>query len=49
MGLSDPRADSIEIIVVQTVNKLIGINPMSLSYPWDNYPDIIALEPVKKY
>ena len=49
MGLSVPRADSIYIIALQPVEKLIGINPMRLSDPCTYSLDIIALNPVKKY
>ena len=41
-GFSDPMDDCLEIIALQTVKKLIGINPMVLSYPWSNSTDIIA-------
>ena len=49
MGLSDPRSDSIEIIALQPVKKLIGINPMRLSSRWEESLDIIALKSVKKH
>ena len=49
MGLSDPRAESLEIIALKPVKKLIGIKPMSLSVPWADSIDIIALNPVKNY
>ena len=49
MGLSAPRAASIDIIALWPLKRLIGINPMSLSAPWDESLDIIALNPVKKY
>ena len=47
MGLSAPWAESIDIIDLQPVKKLIGINHMSLSDPWADSIDIIALNPVK--
>ena len=46
MGISDPRADSVEIIALHPVKKLVGINPMSLSAPWDDSLDIITLKTV---
>ena len=47
MGLSDPRSASIDIIALWPLKIFIGINPMSLSAPWAEYLDIIALNPVK--
>ena len=49
MGLSAPRADSLDITALGIVKKWIGINPMCLSTPWAYSLDIIALNPVKKY
>ena len=49
MVLIAPRVDSLEIIVLQLVKQLMGINPMSLSDPWSDSLDIIAFNPVKKY
>ena len=46
MGLSDPRSDSLEIIALQKVKKMIGINPIGISAPWANSIDIIDLKPV---
>ena len=34
---------------VATYNKLLGIKPMGLSDPWDEYIDVFPLHPVKKY
>ena len=47
MGLSPPRADSLVIIALQPVKKLIGINPMGLISPGDDSLGIITLKPVK--
>ena len=47
MGLSDPRADSLDIISFQPL-KLIGINQMILIATWADSLDIISLKPVKK-
>ena len=47
MGLSVPRADSLDIIALQTIY-FIGINPMGISDPWKDSIDIIALNPVLK-
>ena len=47
MGFSAPRDDYIEIIVLQTIKKLIVIKPMSLSAPWADSLDIIILKLVK--
>ena len=47
MGISAPRADSLDIIALQTVKILIWINPMSLSAPWEKYLDTIVLNQVK--
>ena len=43
------RDESLDIIDLRKVKKLIGINQMSLSVPWSKYLDIISLRPVKKY
>ena len=48
MGFSAPRAKPLDIIDLQLVKKLIGINPLRLSAPWTDYIDIIALNPVNK-
>ena len=48
MSLSDPWADSLDIISLKPVKKLLEINPMGLSAPWDDSLGIIALQPVKK-
>ena len=32
---------------VLTQNKLRGMNPMGLSAPWANSPEVIALQPLK--
>ena len=46
MGLSALRADSLDIIALRPVKKLIRINPISLIYPWDDSLGIIDLNPV---
>ena len=48
MGLSAPRADSLEIIALQPVRKFIGINPTRLIDPWSGALDIIDLNTFKK-
>ena len=48
MGLSAPRADSLDIIDLHPVKKVTGIISMDLSAPWDDSIDIVALQPVKK-
>ena len=48
MGLSATWTESLVIITLQIVKKLLGINPMGLIAPGDNYPEIIALYPVSK-
>ena len=48
MGLSTPCTDSLDIIDLQTVKKLLDINPMGLSPPWADSLDILALYPVNK-
>ena len=48
MGLSYPRDESIDIISLRSLKKLIGVKIMSLSSPWDDYLDIIALNLVFK-
>ena len=45
MGLSIPRADSLEIIYLQTEKRFLGVNPMSLSDPRDKSLEIIYLNP----
>ena len=47
MGLSEPWAESPEIIVFQTVRILTGFNPMVLSTPRSDSLDIIAFQKVK--
>ena len=47
MGLSDPWADSLHIIALQTVNKLSWVNPMGLSVPMDDSIDIISFQTSK--
>ena len=46
MGLSAPRTNSLEIIALKPVKKLIRINPIILSAPWADSLDIISLNPV---
>ena len=46
MGFIAAIADSLEIIALQPVNKLIGINPMGLSSPMYDSIDIITLKKV---
>ena len=46
MGLITPRYDSLEIIALQPVKKLVVINPMVLNSPWYNSLDIIVLKKV---
>ena len=48
MVFSSPRPDSIKIIALQKVEKLLGMNQMSLSEPWSESLDIIYFKPVKK-
>ena len=48
MGLSTSRSNSLDIISLRTVQKLISINPMSLSDPWSESLGIISLNPVKR-
>ena len=48
MGLSAPRADSLYIIALQPVKKLLWINPMELSDPWAHSLDIIDLQTAKQ-
>ena len=47
MGLSDPWANSINIIVLHPVKKRPGINPMGLIVPWYNFLDIISFQTAK--
>ena len=49
MVISAPRANSIEIMALQTIKKLIGIPLMRLSVPWSDSIDNISLKTVKKY
>ena len=49
MGLNAPREDYLETVTLQTIKKLIGINPIILSSSWDDSLGIIALKLVKKY
>ena len=44
MGPSDPMADSFQTIALQPVKRIIGINPMVLTSPWNEYIDIISLK-----
>ena len=44
MGLSAPWDDSLEIIVINPVKTLLGINPMGLSDPRAKYLDIVAFQ-----
>ena len=48
MGLIAPRDDSFDIIGLCPVKKLIGINPMGLSAPWDDSLYNIFLDTVKQ-
>ena len=48
MGISAPRADSFEIIDLQPVKQLTGINPMVLSASWDDSINNVSLKPVLK-
>ena len=48
MGLSAPFVDSIDIIALTPVLKILGIAPIGLSSPWDGSLLIIALQPVKQ-
>ena len=47
MGLSSPRAESIDIIALQPAKKLLVIKPMGLSVPWDKSLGIIAFQTAK--
>ena len=49
MGLGEPWANSLEIIVLQRVRILLGINPMGIIDHLDDYPDIIELNPEKYF
>ena len=42
MVLSVPGADSLDIISLRPVKKLIRINPMILSAPWAEYLILLA-------
>ena len=44
MGLSEPRANYIDIIALQPVKEFLGFNPMELSVPWAEYLDIITFQ-----
>ena len=44
MGLSAPWDNSLEIIVMNPVKKLLGINPMGLSDPRAKYLYIIVFQ-----
>ena len=46
MILSDPWADSLDIISLQLVKKLLEINPMDCRAPWGDSLEIIYLEPL---
>ena len=47
MGIGAPRYDSLHIISLQKIFKLLGINPTILSAPRDNSLEIIDLEKIK--
>ena len=47
MVLSSPWYNSVGIISLNPVTKILGINPMGLSFPWDDYLVVIALHTVK--
>ena len=49
MGRSATRDDSLDIISLRTVKKLVGTNPMGLGDLWANCLDIIATNLVKEY
>ena len=48
MGLSDPWAESLDIISLQPVKKWIGVNPMGLSAPRINSLVIVFCRQFKK-
>ena len=41
--------DSLDIIDLQTVKKLQGVNPMGLSAHWDDSLEMIALQSVNSF
>ena len=41
--------DSLDIIDLQTVKKLQGVNPMGLSAHWDNSLEMITLQSVNSF
>ena len=45
MVLSDPWSDCLEIISLQPVKKLQGMNPMGLNAPWANSLEMLSLHP----
>ena len=47
MVLSDPWADSLDIISLRPVKKWLGVNPMILSVPWVDSLDIISVQKAK--
>ena len=46
MGISASWADSLVIIGLHMVLKMLGVNPMGRSASWYNSLDIISLDPV---
>ena len=46
MGISASREDSLEIISLKPLKKVLGINPMSISAPSSDSLEIIALQTV---
>ena len=44
MDINAPWDDSIEIIVLKPVKKLLGINPMGIIAPRDDSLEIISLQ-----
>ena len=47
MGLIAPWFDSLDIIALQPVKKLLWVNRIGLSVPMENYLDIIAFQTAK--
>ena len=47
MSLSVPWSDSLDIIALKPVKKVLGINPLGFSAPWAESLVIISLHPVK--
>ena len=47
MSLSAPWYDSLDIIDLNPVKKILWINSMGIRSPWSNSLDINALQPVK--